>query len=413
MGCFAHILVLTLQYMEYDISTSVEVMYEDIIHLPSITFCTSIAAVLKWDDNRLQEKCAEITGDASCTGMSETEIEQKITSSFSISQRSAASEKILHHFSISDILTNLTTPVDGLLFGHYRYNDKKGVSEVVLDETSNTFDIEEIIMIDNKCYTLAWKEKYAHPDYWDIRRLRKSMGLFQVFIFEKHKAKTLQWLLMSYGGNNNSFRYGIFDQMIIPTLGYTISTFQLVRSQFLPPPFPTNCRDYETEGFDNRAGCYEICFAEMTWTMFKLKPQAVRMDQHDGNMSMTSRFMDDNSDALKSLSGRCKKECVFQDCQQDVYTTIPKSSMKKQEVEMVSHGCALPTSPVVATISMAKITFTGFATDVSSTLGFWLGLSVLSIMKWAKRMLRRMNHCPKTGAHRVKRVGRMEQKRVR
>ena len=387
MGCFAHILVLTLQYMKYDISTSVEIMFEDIIHLPSITLCASIVALLNWDDERLQEKCVEITGDDSCLSMTGTEIERKITRNFTLGERDVASQTIMSYFSIADILANLTIGVDGFLLAHYRHNTKEGTVDAVFDEASATFRVKEMILVNDKCYTLSWKEEWAHPDYWDMRRHRKSKGLFTFFRINKQKTRTIQWLLLSYGENNATNRFGSFDQMFLNAVGYTLSTFELIKSQFLPAPFPTKCRDYkQSGGLDNRGGCYETCFAETAWITFQMKPQPVRMEVDDHNKSMTSKFMDANSVALRALSEPCKKACAFQDCKQNVYTTIPKSTLRKKASEYVSHGFAIPTSPVVVTISTAKITFAGFGTDISSTLGFWLGLSVLSIMKWSKRM---------------------------
>ena len=54
MCCFVDIFFLTVQYMKYDTKASVKVMFDDIIHLPPNILCTSIAALLNWDDERLQ-----------------------------------------------------------------------------------------------------------------------------------------------------------------------------------------------------------------------------------------------------------------------------------------------------------------------------------------------------------------------
>lgn len=111
-------------------------------------------------------------------------------------------------------------------------------------------------------------------------------------------------------------------------------------------------------------------------------PQSNHMTGDVFERMMTDEFYQSNKKMIGELSAHCDKVSSQQYCSQIVYAPRLKSNSANRTRFEVIHTCDLPSSPTALTVSMARISMESFVTDLLSTIGFWLGLSALDVIKW-------------------------------
>jgi hypothetical protein len=118
---------------------------------------------------------------------------------------------------------------------------------------------------------------------------------------------------------------------------------------------------------------------------FGTKPIPLRMDVTDiGIRSESFSFIFEMTEERKPIYQFCRSKCNQQECEQAVYVSRIKSLINLNENDDQEYDVlfSLPTSPVVVCVSQPAITIEGFVTDIFSTIGFWLGFSIMGLLEW-------------------------------
>ena len=401
-GLFAQIFMLTLQYMQYEISTSVTFTFEDIINLPAITICGNILELGNWDDERLRKHCGNLTGSSTCMNETAEQITSYVVFKVPLTRRLPLSFKFMDYFTISEIM-QLTHNMDKLIMGHMRYNSETGGTDKRMG-VDDTFDVTHFLTGIYKCMTLTWKKQYETASYLKLKRQFTSSGMLVTFVRSDFLIDKVSMLTFSYTGNRKNNTISDSDVLVISARrAISSSSYDLYKSKFLEAPFATNCVNYRSVyGVASRSHCYESCFIEACVRNLKRKPIGVWMDEEDGSMmAMSETFVEEHYEEISRLSKDCDSRCFRQDCIQIVHSARMKSSARDDNGTISGYVSYVPNSPVVVTECMQKVTFAEFVTDVGSTFGFWLGLSVLTAFTWLQKLtlkILRKRSCKRTRA---------------
>lgn len=392
IGCIAHISLLVIQYMNYDISTSVTYTFEDIIHLPSITVCGNILELANWDDEKMRRHCDDLTGSLTCMNDTSDQIAAFVANNVSLGQRLPLSLSFMDYFTMSEMMKG-THDVDKLILGYMRFNPLTGDNDRCR-YLSDTFDIVHYVTGIYKCMTISWKKPYDVVNFLKLKRQFTSSGMFLFLVrneFLMHKASML---IVGYSSNHVIPRNGDSDSIIIAAdKDISSSSYDLLKNKFLEAPFATNCIDYKKMyGLESRTHCYDSCFKRACVQRLNRMPIGVLMSDNDnGNiMSMSDSFIAERNEEINKMSQECDNLCSRQDCRQIVYAARMKSTTRGDNGTISGHVSYVPNAPIVVTECLQKVTFAEFATDLGSTFGFWLGLSVLSAFSWVQCMLQKI-----------------------
>jgi hypothetical protein len=189
-----------------------------------------------------------------------------------------------------------------------------------------------------------------------------------------------------------------------------MTTFSVMESKLLPAPFATDCIDYERseqsstvigKHFPSRASYHEECISRYSMKYFGIKARinGLRLDAGDPGKTSPYMFKKNikNQRIIANISDMCDSMFRKQDCHQIVYTPMIKSTNSAVQNE-TTFLLYLPKTPSIVSESSAKINFESFVTDLCSTFGFWLGLSVMSFqtpVAWVQRLM--IDYFTKTG----------------
>lgn len=381
IGCMTQVILLVMQYMMYDISTSVAFIHPKIITLPIVTMCNTVTFMLDWNKQMLRSKCEIITGIKECGTMTAVELSQALRSS----DRVVIMENLLRTFTIPEIISNITLSSDDILDSFNVFDvDRQPAS---FKDPSQTFDVIDFMGGTFKCHAFKWKPGFQDHPYWRIKRAGRT---FFNMKFNPTYTKKVKDMFIIY--SSHEYRYADADLILI-NLSHemSISSFDMINSSLLPAPFESDCIDYASYfgSTINQASCFEYCFGNHTMKVFgfKTNTMGMRLDKID-NMTGSIKFLEraENRNTTNSIIDKCDHECRKQECHQIIYIPRIKSSGSMNSNKS-THLSYLPASPVVMLVNSPKISFESFATDLSSTFGFWLGLSVLSVIQSLWKLL--------------------------
>jgi hypothetical protein len=355
------------------------------VHLPAMTFCGSILELADWSDEKLRSECAKITGLQTCMNETADKISSYVSSNVRLDDKLDATFKLIDSFTISELMHGTHEP--GKLFmAHLRINSETQAADQFYGLT-DTFETSNYLNRVFSCVTLKWKAPYDKIPYATLQRQITSVGMFAFLVRSDFLISIMSQVSVAYSPNERKLITS--DMLILPGgKGICTSFYDLFKGTLLPAPFWTDCINYSDYGFENKAHCYETCYTTACIDRFNRTPLSSRMDETYGNLyGMSEKFVNEHYQTLNMLSNECDQKCKWLDCQQVIYSTRMKSSDKDDAVTLSGHVSYLPTSPIVIVECMQKLTFAEFATDLCSTFGFWLGLSVISVVTWMQELV--------------------------
>ena len=392
LGCIIQIVILVQQYMRYEISTSVTLLFKDKIHLPAVTVCSRLIELLNWNDERVRRNCQQITMKPDCHNMTLAQLQDHVSRQMDVRDTLISTFGLFDEYTIREIL-NMTVELDELLFAHLRFNQSTGGLQAVFN-FNQTFHVSQFFVGIIKCFTLTWRREFEELQYLQVKQQYTSPGLFLFLTRVPVPHKPM--LIVSYTENGVPYRTGYTD-FLMTTAGPSVSTatYDLIKSDLLPAPFDTKCVDYSKlhEGLVNRGVCFERCYSAKGLDKFHRKPLGLLMQHSDPPdlKCMSESFLEKNQHELHQMWSECDSLCSHQDCKQTIHVARVKSSDQHQDkAQITGHMSYIPNAPVIRTMCLQKVTWAEFATDLSSTFGFWLGLSVMDALQWIERLTRKL-----------------------
>lgn len=155
---------------------------------------------------------------------------------------------------------------------------------------------------------------------------------------------------------------------------YRVS-YDFYEAILLEAPYKTRCRRYRNNL--SRAGCLKDCLKEGSIREMGVLPRETSVRKEDEqykHQSMVNSSEVDNF--IEGLRHSCGRQCNQRECQSLLYIPRIDSSSPYTVANLTPVLILAQTTPVIRAVSQASIPLITLLTNIGSTLGLWLGLSV-------------------------------------
>lgn len=376
IGCCYQVALLTIQYMEYGISSEVKLIFDKTIRLPAVTWCPEVLHSLNWTHPLVRSNCVRILGIRNCSQMEETLIIRQIRR---IKLKEAEHKvELVHHLLDVSQLFEATISIDSLirLAAIVDTNTQTGTS---FKQVTELFHVTEFMLRSTKCFTLNWKSGWDTMEASKLRKGTHAQGLYVLLFYAGAMDQRDAIYRFAYSDNRyRHLRTGVADFVYAPNSGLVISSYDVYRSRLLHAPFVTDCVDYAAANTSDQAECLDVCMERKAVLRFGMKWRGQRaVPQDKGVRMMSIQQMREHRAGIREIEDCCNSKCAKQDCHQEIIVTNVRTSTSKTEAVIDGHASYAPNSPIVVTEASPKVTLTEFLTVTGSCFGFWFGLSVL------------------------------------
>ena len=397
-----HIYHICDQYFYYDVTTNVRIGLPEIVEFPPMTLCVVLMSLLKWEKmssnlrrSMLQVALPELTN--------ETLLSQMVSDPSLISPEvnthadawSRTSYNIYSHF-VKEVPTgmifNLTAsfhevfPVfttTGLTYNLFGSDQQKSWED---RRTSGKFQftIDSTFIHDRyKCWTLNIRPELNKINFSDLRAIYSETKGF-LTSWRSHVKTEIQVYIHSKGFLINT----LDDKTKVFSGSRVITRFVSHESVLLEYPYKTNCRDYTKIGFTSRKHCKEMCFKSKTIQRYKALLEDTHAFESDNILFNQSQFPWTDESIVHFFVKECKTECQERDCRSVTYQkedTVASKSLKYSEQYFS------PAYNVITfTETQAAFPLVSFLTELLSTFGIWMGLSVTGSVMFVKKTCTRV-----------------------
>lgn len=263
----------------------------------------------------------------------------------------------------------------------------------VLGNCSSLFNIVFFHFLYYNCYSFNLKTDLT-LEFLRSNRAETIMGFLYYFMFTPLAVNVTSEALFFYNTNNDYNRMGYFRYLFLSELGNLISlSYEEFSNSLLPSPYVTHCINYTSDvrmqeyQITDRGSCYEACLKYKSGKVIgpkTLLPGIFVFEdrfENDTETEILDVFQLYSNETLidmkDSLSAECDKLCVSPACQETFRVPTLRSSIE------YAFACCLTyllQSPKIETTCEAKLSFVVFLTNIFSTFGFWVGLSLYSII---------------------------------
>lgn len=164
-------------------------------------------------------------------------------------------------------------------------------------------------------------------------------------------------------------------------------TYFSLRVTRLPPPYTTRCGELQALGFTSESECFNRCIRKFTLTQFNMLPFSVSTVQEDNYTHISDNEIKTNSKALIEIESQCDDLCSSDDCEDELIST--RIVTRSTDMSHFTIHYEIPREHVYTLTYVPLVSFTSFLVYIFSTIGTWLGVSILGIssflMKWFQR----------------------------
>lgn len=385
---------ISSQYFRYDISTNVQLLTPEKIDLPSVTICFELVRVIKWAALSREERVSLLTMDGASIfeqlnpeeNITIRDIQMAVLHS-GVFERSFLMSRLQTMYNTSSIF-RITLSDKDLFMISFLYNPLKKN----MDAANENLNIRTFIRDIQKCYLMQVIPSWVtNLSYSAIRKQSiYSKNYLASYWFKDEATWSLldaNYILSPVGHSSRLDNNAFLKLPINVKLLYAL-TYNEYRSQLLPPPYATMCRNYAKEGFMSKAGCYETCLRRLSLkTMKGLHPSlAIFPNETEKTARFLNMFADklitSNLDIAQEVDNACTEECSKRDCSTVLYS--PRYLTNGKDPPAIAPGSTTTISqlvsltPVIKADCLEQISLIQYLTDIASSLGFWLGMSALA-----------------------------------
>ena len=226
-------------------------------------------------------------------------------------------------------------------------------------------------------------------------RAETVVGLLNFFRFSTRAMNATSQGLIADNINRKYSRLGYFRSLFLTDLKQLISmTYEEYSNTLLPSPYVTHCRYYASSdpsikhGDDDiidRGTCFESCVENRTKDILGVTlpgvfvfEETVKKHPNMDHMTVVELYSNGSMLQLKNnLSNECDELCSSPTCSDTFYIPILQSSIDYDAPAVITY---IMQSPKIDTTCDPKLNLIGYFTNVFSTFGFWIGLSVFSVV---------------------------------
>ena len=253
-------------------------------------------------------------------------------------------------------------------------------------ETVYSFmNVTKFVKLQYICYSID-RLVNDHIDYYDLTDNFERPMFYRLHFHRLLKRNTTlsvdfnYFYMCSKGshfyGPSTTFAQTAF-QFNHVTLGY-----KKYAEKLLPPPYSTECFEYNSLGYDTKADCYELCL-QGKFRPHKIHPFDVVTDAAD-DLTL-KRFVPPDYPSniffmnnTKEYRAYCRHQCRHPDCIRNLYIPIVISINTGQEY--LTLELYVSNEPVVQITAQPDLAFIDFATYIFSCIGFWFAWSPVALI---------------------------------
>ena len=184
--------------------------------------------------------------------------------------------------------------------------------------------------------------------------------------------------------HSKGFLINAIDEKTIVKSGSGVETsFQSHESVLLKYPYKTDCGDYTKIGFSSRKYCKEMCFKSKTIQTYNALLEDSHAFESDNMFFNQSQYPWTNRPTVRFFIRQCMKDCKKIDCRSLTYHR--ENSVYSTNLGYSEQYIFMAYNVVTFTKTQPAIPLVSFLTELFSTFGFWMGLSVTGSLMFFRR----------------------------
>lgn len=362
-------------YFTFQTVTMTVIYHRPIYKQPQISFCFPIILLVNWDE--VSNNYPDIVAEMNYTNMSPSEMRD-------------FADGIPHLTKRRNQQAKFTDGREAWLINNLTYFAKDLITDCsLLDNETNlvnkadcwtSFVDSSFFKEDLICYSFS---NHLIYDQFVATRVLGSNGIIQNFKFNQSIKSPVQPLsyFISNGVDQMPYHgFGFAKELGLVTYrDYTLSS-ALYRNIHLPPPYDTNCLDYESTEFHSADHCFETCERNATIVRFDALMPGPTFDTKDERLMKmklraVSRVSDEEWDEIVDIMEICAGKCSKVDCQENII--IPVLDSDNSASESMRMAISIPPSPARVAQFVPVLDLTRFIVQLGSVIGFWTGFSFL------------------------------------
>ncbi|KAI1291716.1 hypothetical protein HDE_07620 [Halotydeus destructor] len=379
----AYTLVRT--YLQREVATQVYIQFPETFEPPATTACFSLISMVKLDMAvarwpGLEARLSRAMGFNHTLDVDEI---QKAIAKMAFDFKMKLSQYVFDNLEVQDAFA-LT----------YQHSDIFMVCRLVrasdfvllLEPCANMFTITESFKSTSKCFTFKIKAKQVY-NYLDLQRVKNLAGWLHGLVMHDRVRNLTEEMTVYYHDEDSYGREGFSRSLLLTPMKLFTTSYLTIDTQLLPAPFASNCQNYTALGFFDRGECFESCVNKLSLDKLgKLSPGPNIFLAEFANERLIDVEMSETNTTIREtvseINKECDKLCSKPNCK-DTYH-IPKLMATSNFMFPVLLTMS-EQEPNISTTNIQKVGLIECITDLLSSLGFWVGVSGLSLFDvfWA------------------------------
>lgn len=388
---------ITENYFQYEAVTMTSVEYPEKFTVPAITFCNLEVEIINWD--KLKATQPEIMSKLNLTSLSDEEIIDVIHKMNVFGKKDFQGSI----FKDLDMKTRASLVYQfHELFGSCAIVEEDGTT-IKVGNCSKFFDIQTFHFTYYVCHSFDMIIEDFTINYLDNNRAEIVPGLLYFFYLTEKTIDISSQALIMFNENNEYHRLGYFHPLSIFELDQLISLYyHEYANDLLEAPYVTNCFKYKKADFrmdgeeiTNRGSCYEMCLRNKSYKLlgsdmsfpgiFKFE-ETIEKEPGHKLMTVYELFRNESLVNIRNkLSHECDEICISPKCKETFFIPSLQSSKKFPVPLILTYTMQFPKMKITC---KPKLNLIVFLTNVFSTLGFWVGLSLFGIANIVSDVIR-------------------------
>lgn len=364
-------------YLLYHMSTAVTVDFPRLFSPPSVHVCFYTLELIKWEDifdkNPFLRSVLNISQDESI------EMIEEMVNNFTHSQKMDFESVALLNLTGKEMF-DLTLDHNELFslcgaVGHHDYRIEYNNCTAQFKISSNIRDMA-------KCFTFERIVQGGNErNQYDLQGLARVTSIPGMLMAVRLKNSVIHRL--------NEVAIMMSDPPEVPRVTHKNvfltdlrQLFSLDYNEFenvlLPAPFETDCSNYPD--FKSRDDCFDTCVMRTTIKKYGKIYVGPTFSADLKQEVLPAKYLVEDQEFISfkmNTSHVCNHQCRSRECHKTFYVPLMKGSTEYLFSSFLIHTMS---SPKITTVNSQKLDFLEYLTDVASTFGFWIGLSVFSLI---------------------------------
>lgn len=280
-----------------------------------------------------------------------------------------------------DLIVNPENIFDDFVFFH----EKTQIFALKYSQLVLALDVIQSFNTIYYCFTFKVRNGITLVSIPNIKVNRAIVisGLVYSISFTPEASRTISEVDVSYC-RHTDYPIAGYQKSIRTQLNNTdfILSFSHFDSRLLEWPYPTQCQYYVNYN-GSRALCHDSCAYELSIKSFNesiypgiaifkwMKGKILSFGPNSSHVekSVTSK--------LRQIETTCKNKCSQTECHRSIY--VPQIESGLEADNLTTLATFTFTVPPTSVKSIPTLEISEFLTDVGSTFGFWLGISLLNV----------------------------------